>query len=246
MACKPPVEYANPRSIAELAEPLRSRIQQAVNDAPGRNLFLVSGKRTDWQQWLLRHERCPGNECNMAACKGSPVTAVPGRSNHRNISSTICAADMGGLGLDWLIANRESYGLALTVSSEKWHFEPNKRDVRTGRVHDKPTRKITPFGQKPQPAPGKWHTIHPGDTDAKLKAMGGLGNEIAELQLRLIKRKLYDGKVDGVYGPKTQEGVVKFKKFIIAIQKLTGQPVWTNTDKAVGVKTRDMLRFWTA
>lgn len=151
MSCpRPDTERSNPKDVGELAEPLRSRIAQAIADAPGKGLVLVSGFRDPGRQWDLRHQRCPGRECDKR-CKGYPVTAVPYASKHQ----TREAADMGGRALDWLIANRERYGLALTVSSENWHFEADRRDVRTGRVHNRPTVPIAPYGQagKPQPNP---------------------------------------------------------------------------------------------
>lgn len=132
--CRPPVSYSDPRDVEELAEPLRSRIRAAIADAPTGGLVLVSGYRTPWMQWLLRHERVPGHECDPAY-PASPVTALPGRSRH----NTRQAADMGGRELAWLIANRAAYGLALTVRSENWHFEADAVDVRTGRRHHNPT-----------------------------------------------------------------------------------------------------------
>lgn len=113
--------------------------------------MLVSGKRTDWQQYLLRRERCGKLWCSRA-CKGHPTTARPGTSNHRNLGPTISAADMGGRDLDWLIKHRHEYGLELTVPGERWHFEPRGT----------PTRRITPWSERhPGPAP----TPTPAPTD---------------------------------------------------------------------------------
>lgn len=240
MACKPPVEYADPRDVGQLAEPLRSRIAQAIKDAPTGGLILVSGKRTDWQQWLLRHDRCPGRECDPG-CKGSPTTARPGRSNHRNISADIAAADMGGRDLDWLIANERKYGLARTVPGEKWHFE----------VVGPATVPITPYGKPSKPP--KWIPFKAGDSDKSIFRAGGMDNEVSELQLRLSalseswkNPRLDPGAIDGDYGPKSQAAVKEFKRRVIDLQRLTKQPVWPNTDTVVGEKTIAMLRWWTA
>lgn len=233
MSCKPPVDYANPRDVGELAEPLRSRIAQAIADAPTGGLILVSGRRSDYQQWLLRHERVPGHECDPAY-PAVPRTAIPGRSHHRNTDAQHCAADMGGRDLDWLIANEDSYGLYRAVKGERWHFEPKGT----------PTVPIKPYG-----APSKaaaWIPIRPGDTDATIVARGGQDNEVDELLLRLKKRGFYDGAIDGAYGPKGQAAVTAFKRWVIGLQQLSGQPTWPNADTQVGPKTIAMLRWWTA
>lgn len=198
MTClRPNVARSDPRSVAELAEPLRSRIAQAITDAPGRGLVLVSGYRDSGRQWDLRHERCPGRECSTA-CKGYPVTARPGTSKHEKR----LAADMGGAALSWLIAHREAYGLALTVASENWHFEAGARDTRTGRVHNRPTVAIRPFGgdvvQPIDPNAGRvWRPFKSPATDGSIYAAGGHRFEVSELQIRLRV------PVDGIYGAAT-------------------------------------------
>ena len=204
MTClRPNVARSNPKAVAELAEPLRSRISQAIADAPGQGLTLVSGYRDSGRQWDLRHERCPGRECSTS-CKGYPVTARPGTSKHEKR----LAADMGGRALSWLIANREAYGLALTVRSENWHFEADARDARTGRVHNRPTRTIRPFNTTPPPRPvpvdpnaGRtWRPFKAPATDASIYGAGGHNRQVSEMQIRL---GLTGGAVDGVYGPRT-------------------------------------------
>ena len=150
MSCKRPnTPRSDPKDIGQLREPLRSRIYTATIDAPRRKLVPISLYRDPGRQWDLRHDRCPGRECDKG-CKGYPVTAVPaqfidgewvGGSRHQHGE----AADMGGADLDWLIEHRHEYGLVLTVPSEKWHFETGRRDVRSGRVNPQPTRRIIPW-----------------------------------------------------------------------------------------------------
>lgn len=251
MSCQPPVSYSDPTSVAELHEPLRSRVAQAIHDAPVRTkaatgtaltLFLVSGKRTDYMQWLLRHQRVPaGQECN-SAYPGVPLTAVPGHSHHRNIAADIAAADLGGSALDWLAAHEAEYGLKRTVPSERWHFEA----VGT------PTRKITPFDGSSVVVP-KWEPFHAGDTNKTVEARGGYDNEVFEVQLRLklLAKSWNDslldpGVLDGSYGPKGVSAVARFKVRIIALQKANNQTPWPNTDDIVGDSTIKMLRWWTA
>lgn len=152
MSCaRPNTPRSNPKAVGELAEPLRSRIAQAIRDAPTGGLVLVSGLRDAGRQWDLRHERCRGRECDRS-CKGYPVTAVPWSSKHQ----TGEAADMGGRDLDWLIANRARYGLGLTVRSENWHFQATGVDTRTGHRIGAPTVTIRPYGATitpPKPKP---------------------------------------------------------------------------------------------
>ena len=198
MTClRPNVARSDPRSVAELAEPLRSRIAQAITDAPGRGLVLVSGYRDSGRQWDLRHERCPGRECSTA-CKGYPVTARPGRRRHEKR----LAADMGGSALSWLIA---------TARPTAWRSPSARRTgttrpapaTRTGRNHNRPTVTIRPFtgGDAVQPtdpnAGRTWRPFKSPATDGSIYAAGGHRFEVSELQIRLRV------PVDGIYGAAT-------------------------------------------
>lgn len=124
--------YTDPKDIGELAEPLRSRIWTVVQDAPNHGLVLVSGRRSPWQQYLLRAERVGQARAFDRDYPGNPRTAIPYSSHHQ----TGTAADMGGTALSWLVANERRYGLARTVSSERWHFEASGT----------PTTRILPYG----------------------------------------------------------------------------------------------------
>ncbi len=158
MSCaRPDTPRSDAKSVAELGEPLRSRVHTAILDAPTNGLVLVSGYRDPGRQWDLRRERCRGRECDRS-CKGVPTTGLPavfdgtnwvGGSKHQHRA----AADMGGRELDWLIANRFQYGLGLTVKSESWHFEAAGTDTRTGSSIAAPTHRIIPFGDTAEPAP---------------------------------------------------------------------------------------------
>lgn len=234
MACQPPESYANPRAIAELASPLRERVAQLVHGAPTGGLVLVSGRRTPWQQWLLRHQRCPGRECNPA-CKGRPTTALPGRSKHQ----LGLAADLGGRELAWAGRVAGAYGLHRPVPGEPWHFEATDHAPSV------------PIGQAP--AQRTWRPFRPGATDQSILAAGGRDNEVTELQLRLEALaqswragELRPGPVDGQYGPRSQGAVTAFKRRIIELQRATGQEPWPNSDALVGTSTIAMLRWWTA
>jgi len=233
IGCKRPnVPPKDAKALADVAEPLRSYLHTAIIDAraEGLSLYLVSGGRSDGQQWDLRHDRVPhGHECDPAY-KGNPRTAIPGRSNHRNLSPTIAAADMGGA-LAWLHRHADDYGIHFPVPGENWHAEI------TGRT---PLRPIIPFN-----APvARWLPIRAGDTNATIIARGGLANEVTEVQLILARLGFQPGAVDGRYGPGSQAAMTRFKQQIIRLQRATGQPVWPNADPYVGPKTIAMLRWW--
>lgn len=236
MSCPPPPEtYANPRDVGELVEPLRSRVAQLIADAPDAGLVLVSGRRSPYQQWLLRHQRCPGRECDPG-CKGSPTTALPGQSRHQRGE----AADVGGRALAWAGANAAAYGLVLPVPGEPWHLEA---------APWAPTVPVRPWGASPARA---WVGVRPGDTDARVRARGGPPCAVSELQLRLVAiskswgdPELHPGAVDGNYGPASQRAVRAYKRRIIALQRATHQQPWPNDDAQVGVRTIAMLRWWT-
>jgi hypothetical protein len=121
----PPI---NPKDMRELAEPLRSRRQTMMHDAPGGGLVLVSGFRDPGRQWDLRNARCPGRECDRG-CRGKPLTALPGRSNHQRRT----AADIGGRNLAWATGNKSLYRLATPVRGEPRPFESAGRPSVTIR-----------------------------------------------------------------------------------------------------------------
>lgn len=207
---RPNTPRSDPKSWAELAEPLRSRAHQLAVDF---GLVLVSGYRDSGRQWDLRRERCPGRECS-SSCKGYPVTARPGTSDHEKRT----AADLGGRHLVEAMAQRERYGLALTVPSEIWHVSADRRDVRTGRVHNRPTVRISPFGQLPAPvdpnAGRVWREFAKGATDLGIYTKAekpGQRYQVSELQMLLAALGHYRRQPDGVYGPVTLSAVIAFK-----------------------------------
>lgn len=190
MSCAPPPkEFADPRDVGALAEPLRSRVATLIADAPDDGLVLVSGKRTPYQQWLLRHDRCPGRECDPG-CKGVPTTALPGRSNHQKG----LAADLGGRALDWANRVKARYGLVTPVRGEPWHFE----------ARGTPSVPIKPYG-KPSAPPKR--ILREGDEGQDVLLYQALLN-----QVHARWPQVPEIIADGDYGPRTKSAVFAFEQ----------------------------------
>lgn len=240
MSCsRPNVARSNPYDLGQLNPVLRDRLWTAILDCPYK-LSLVSGLRDSGRQWDLRHERCPGRECNWA-CKGYPVTALPGNSDHQNG----LAADMGGAGLSWLIANRERYGLALTVSSENWHFSAKRRDVKTGRIHDDPTVRIVAYGKAiddPKPP-----VIVKKPPPALKKGSKGVAVTVLKKSLNDVNR-VYLGrpalKATSVFDSDTEAMLIAFKRFYNGMAALAGLKTKLALTGELNEKTSGALQTW--
>lgn len=186
---RPNTPKSDPKAIAELAEPLRSRVHTLIEDCPWPGeLGLVSGLRDPGTQWDLRLARVGLANIWRFPPKGNPTTAVPARwnpatqqweggSNHQRGT----AADLGGTerAMAWWSRVRESYGLARTVTRERWHAEANGRDVLTGRRHDRPTVTIRPYGEPTTPI-----TPTPDPEDIDVTKAAELEDRIAKLEGR--------------------------------------------------------------
>lgn len=223
MSCaRPNTPRSNPKDLGELERPLRDRLWTMFQDAPAKGLTLVSGYRDPGRQWDLRHDRCPGRECD-SGCKGHPTTALPGRSNHGKRK----AADVGGRDLRWFVANVHRYGLHLPVPGENWHAEvagtPTVRILSyPGPAYD---QTVLP------PAPRPFRTFAKNATDAGIYAKGGQPTQVSDLQ------RLLGAKQDGIYGPKTVAAVVAFKT----------KAAWTTADGKKNDRTSTVdARFFDA
>jgi hypothetical protein len=217
---RPNTPRSDPKDMAQLAEPLRSRLATMMADLGG--LVLVSGYRDAGRQWDLRRERCPGRECSRS-CKGYPTTALPGSSNHQRRT----AADIGGRNLNAANRVKAAYGLHTPVPGEPWHFEATAKA---------PTKTIRPFGPPAPPKPvdpnaGRhYRTFVAGADDAMIYKLGGRNDQVAELQL------LFGLRVDGIYGPDTVRAVVALKK----------AARWSDASGAVDETSRVDERFMVA
>lgn len=234
---RPNTPRSNPKDVGALAEPLRSRVHAMIEDCPHRGeLGLVSGYRDPGTQWDLRVGRVGIKNVWNRAIHGTPVTAVPARWNEhtqqweggsRHQERT--AADFGGTerAMQWMHANRENYGLARTVSSERWHMEANRYDVLTGRTHNKPRVPIPPYPGAPDPTlplyPGKPITLGARGPEVQQWVMllvgcgergfvtQGPGNAVYGIgKVRATKR--LQGRLgltqDGIVGPRTWQAAV--------------------------------------
>jgi hypothetical protein len=222
MACpRPNTPRSNPKDISELAEPLRSRLQKMMDDAPGGGLVLVSGFRDPGRQWDLRHARCPGRECD-GGCRGKPLTALPGHSNHQRGT----AADIGGRNLAWANRNKSQYGLATPVRGEPWHFEA------AGRPSG-PIRALAGGASAKRPK-----SARKGDRGAHVRSIQVLLNKCQHLH------KAPRLGEDGVFGTATDKAVRAFQKFADGMSRLAGGHGMA-VDGIVGPATTNALKFWT-
>lgn len=201
----PPVEYSDPKDIHQLWWELGARLHKAMVDFAaegGKGAYLNSGKRTDYMQWLLRLGRVPrGQEWNPAY-KGSPLTAIPGRSDHRNLSFAISAADIGGTAFKrWLRARQARYGVRFDIPSEDWHITC----WGTPQVHCPPLGgvPVTPPRPDPTPTPNP-QELTVADIAAITTRLDGIVANLEVLQVRMgdverlvIESKSY-AKADGL------------------------------------------------
>lgn len=209
---RPDVPNLDPRSWRDLHKTLRDKLWTARIYAlrEGLRLELNSGGRSDGQQWDLRRGRCPGRECDRR-CKGNPTTAVPGRSNHRNLSYEISAADMMGTGLSYLHRNKARFGIHFPVPGEAWHAENYGRP--TVQIIEWPNP--APIAPAPAPDPNLGrHYIQFGAnvTDASIYAAHGRDNQASELQWLLKELGFFHGPITGNYFAQTVAAVQAYKK----------------------------------
>jgi hypothetical protein len=206
---RPEVRNLDPRSWADLHKTLRDRLWTARIHAlrEGLRLELNSGGRSDGQQWDFRRSRCPGRECNRA-CKGNPQTALPGRSNHRNLSYEISAADMMGTGLAYLHRNKARFGIHFPVPGEAWHAE--NYGTPTVQIIEWPNLAPAPA---PSPNVGRpYKQFKANVTDASVFAAGGRDNQISELQWLLKDLGFFRGNITGGYYDQTVKAVQAYKQ----------------------------------
>lgn len=114
------------RVHTSIASQVENLCAAAAND--GLNLTGGGWRSSDQQIALREQHGCGGANVYNRACKGSPPTAVPGRSNHekglaidfRNCSSRSTAC------FKWLAANAARFGL-FNLPSEPWHWSVDGR-----------------------------------------------------------------------------------------------------------------------
>lgn len=100
-------------------EPLASFVRFGLVLAPraGRELRIVSGRRSASEQQALRVAHCP-DPVNSPASACTPPTAPVGSSKHQ----TGQAIDMGG-DLSWFAKLVQPFNVTRPVRVENWHFE---------------------------------------------------------------------------------------------------------------------------
>lgn len=111
----------DPRDPNDLAEPLRSEVLRLMAADP--RVTLTSGFRSNAQQVAARAANgCRGREYD-ASCKGSPTTAIPGRSRHESGQAADLADGTSGRTLIDALIRDLGLNLIRTVPGEPWHFE---------------------------------------------------------------------------------------------------------------------------
>lgn len=206
---RPKVPNLDPKSWRDVHKTLRDRLWTARIHAAraGLRLELNSGGRSDGQQWDLRRSRCPGRECSRS-CKGKPTTAIPGVSNHRNLSAKISAADMMGTGLSYLHAHQREFGIHFPVPGEAWHAE--NKGTPTVQIIEWPNLAPAPT---PSPNAGRpYKQFRANVTDASVYAAGGRDNQISELQWLLRITGFFSGPITGNYFDQTVKAVQAYKR----------------------------------
>lgn len=100
--------------------------------AEGMNLTVYSGHRSIEEQEVLRTRHgCGTVFIYDRSCKGSPVTAVPGSSNHNDGEAVDLRRDNAPMTRDskefiWLSQNAAEFGF-YNLPSEPWHWSVNGR-----------------------------------------------------------------------------------------------------------------------
>lgn len=176
---RPQTVRSDPYDLGQLEAALCDRIYTMFVDAPRRGLTLVSGYRDPGRQWDLRVERVGlKNACNRAVA-AHPATAIPYASKHQ----TREAADIGGIDLNWAVANHRAYGLWRAVPSELWHYQlgswaPTVRILRyPGKRYTDSSNPSTPDPgpaepPTPPPAPKEWDEMA---SEAQIEAAAARG-----------------------------------------------------------------------
>lgn len=225
---RPNTARSDPTNVEHLAEPLRSRARQLIADCP-YSLYVVSGLRDPGRQWDLRRDRVGYANIWNPRYRGNPTTAVPARWNSASgrweggsRHQTGDAVDFGGseAGMQWWHDHREAYGIAKTVPGERWHGEPDRRDIFTGRIHNNPTALIRPTKPPPPPptpTPEDWLQMA---SEAEVRGM--FRDELAD---QLKKYQPYTVKATGKGKGRVKSGS------IWVVYPLTGE-AWRPTNKA--------------
>jgi hypothetical protein len=240
---RPNTKRSDPGDMTQLAEPVGARTRSLVAACPyAGELGQVSGLRDPGRQWDIRFERVGLANVWKFPPRGNPTTAVPARwngtewvggSEHQHGRAT----DLGGTAraMNWMRAHREAYGLALTVTNEGWHLEANRRDVLTGRVHDRPTAKIITATSARRP-------LRKGDR----------GPEVEFLQRMLRQTKRFTGlpltPVSGVFDERLELAVLRFQRwhnrFLDAFGDRHRVIPRLDDDAVVGPATSEAILAW--
>ena len=168
--------------------------------------------------------------------KGMAMLATPGKSQH-NLGLAVDIANASEKKrINWLIANVEKFGWSWeVVPSEPWHIRYVSGDNPTAAVQEYVARNPKPVGMfgsvadQKSAAEAKVAEPKPNVAAAALEPViikDNKGQAVRKAQ-SLLNEKGFPCKVDGDFGPKTQETVKQFQKAKgIPVTGEVDQPTW--------------------
>lgn len=192
-----------------------ARISAAIADAEkatGGKAVVRSAYRTYGEQKALWNEST-GNGRHAK----SWAVASPGKSLHEQGMAFDLEA---GPVRDWIEANASRYGLEPASSRHGWGYDPSHIQLArsvlktpydsTPNAYAEGGRKlpgvpVDPFGVVTAKESGSLPSAAARPAQTLRKGMSG--EAVRQLQTALASHALYTGKIDGVYGPKTESAV---------------------------------------
>lgn len=188
--------------MAGLYGTFEQRLRRLMADAPG-NVSINSGYRSVdrqrqlWQKALRKYG---------SAEAADNWVAPPGNSMHNHGF----AADLkyaSNATKRWVHANAGKYGLHFPLSNEDWHIELAKPGG--GRYSTSEAQQLRGSGGDSGHVHGSGGGVEPAATVLKRDSRGG---SVKSAQKMLQSMGLYQGALDGIYGPKTEQAVKRYQQ----------------------------------
>jgi len=146
--------------------------------------------------------------------------AAPGTSQH-NLGIAVDVHTASGERLEWLINNVKDFGFSWeVVPEEPWHLRyvagddvPAAVAAFTGKEASTTPKPVAEVAKEEAPAPAAVSASNstPAKDDGDSLDVGSRGPKVRQLQQALKAKSIYQGPVDGEYGPLLAAAVKKFK-----------------------------------